>query len=251
MPSRKGDASATAPVLDEKYWLRFGNNPDPDLRDKLIYVCIGEMSRRGILDVSARSLSELLGISHPAINYHFGSFDGLIAEAYAWAYRDYAGTLISSAAEPAKNARDRLRTVIRRTSVDRSRRIGPMLALTHIPHPSDQIERILEERFPSLREDTIEFCVCANGVLIRDLRKGSITPIDFVPGKSPVARLMLSIPKELIAGASLQMSLNGLGMWTTGGWDGSPRLAELPARLSEKVALDAHIERLITSMLVD
>lgn len=247
MTSRKGDSSANAPVLDEKYWLRFGEDPDPDLRHKLIYTCIGEMSRRGILDVSARSLSELLGVSHPAINYHFGSFDGLIAEAYAHAYQDFTDTIIRSAGEPAKSPRDRLRTVIRRTTVERSRRIGPMLALTHIPHPSDQIEKILEERFPSIREDAIEFCLCVNGVLVRDLRKGTMTPIDFVPGKSPVAKLMLTAPKELIDGVSLQLSMNGLAMWATGGWDGSPRLEALPTRFSEKIALDAHIETIIDS----
>ena len=115
MASRKGDSSANAPVLDEKYWLRFGEDPDPDLRQKLIYTCIGEMSRRGILDVSARSLSELLGVSHPAINYHFGSFDGLIAEAYAHAYRDFTDTIIRSAGEPAKS----LETGCARSSVAR------------------------------------------------------------------------------------------------------------------------------------
>lgn len=248
MSSKSESARSNAPVLDEAYWLRFGDVPDPALREKLICVCIGEMSRRGLLDVSARSLSELLGVSHPVINYHFGSFDGLIAEAYAWVYRDWTSTLIEAIEAPAKNPEERLRTMIRRTAIERSRRIGPMLALTHIPHPSDEIERILDERFPQLREDAIEFGLCVNGVLIRDLRKGDMTPISFTPGAVPLSKLMLSMPAELIAAASLQLSINGLGMWATGGWDASPRLTSLPTRLSQKVALDAHVERIIDSM---
>ncbi len=241
-------SSGQLPVLNDKYWLRFSDDPDPSLRQKLIYLCVGEMSRRGILDVSARSLSELLGISHPTINYHFDSFDGLIAEAYAWAYRDWTTVLISAANEPAKTPRQRLRKVIDRTAIERSRRIGPMLALTHIPHPSQRIEQILEDRYPSLREDAIEFALCAQGIMIRDLRKKTITPIDFVPGKTPVAKLMLSIPQDLLAAASLQLSVNGLGLWATGGWDGSARLSGLPERLSEKIALEGHIERVLDSL---
>lgn len=247
MGRTKRSSSTEPPVLDEQYWLRFGSAPEPSTRERLLYVCIGEMGRRGALDTTARWVCDLAGAQYPLINYYFGSFDGLVAEAINYCYDEWYRTQVESLARPARSARARFDNYIN-GELARVRRLGAIIPLSSFPVLSETVSRVLSERYPGKIDRTIEWTLLVTAQLIRDLRRGERTEIEFTPETMSRAKAMAKMPRELLAAASAQWSLSGLMQWASGAHLAGATVAELPASFSEKVAIRAHIDRVLDSL---
>lgn len=110
--TKKGSSSESAPI-DEAFWAIYGLTGDSNTKDKLVALAMSEISRRGILDVNARSLCDLLGVDYSLVTYHFGSFDGLLAEVFVKAHDIWIGCMQKALVQDYGNSEERFRAVIK------------------------------------------------------------------------------------------------------------------------------------------
>lgn len=61
-----------------------GRKPNPGRKPELLRAVVAELVRGGVAGVSLRPLAAALGVSTYTLTYHFGSKEGLLAEALAY-----------------------------------------------------------------------------------------------------------------------------------------------------------------------
>lgn len=227
MARAKKQSTSPAPILDADYWAQFGLGADAATRDKLLWLALAEISRRGILDVNARWLCDLLEIDPSAINYHFGSFDGLIAEVFVQAHLIWEESIQAGLARPFTSPEQRLRNVLN-AQVERAVRFGPVIGLSHLPHVSEQVAEELNARHPGALARSVSYAVGVATVLVDDLRTGANTPIGFTPQTTPIGGLVGYAVETVQAAIHIQWSVVGPTMWMTGSGGGVGELEQLP-----------------------
>src|SRR4051794_18392904 len=77
-------------------------------RETLVAATIDHLSRYGPVGVQPQEICRELGISKALVNYHFGTREGLIAEAMVDAYERYVEQLMSAAEAAGQDPVDRL-----------------------------------------------------------------------------------------------------------------------------------------------
>ncbi|MEG0161317.1 MAG: hypothetical protein RR714_03315, partial [Aurantimicrobium sp.] len=122
---------------------------------------MSEISRRGILDVNARSLCDLLGVDYSLVTYHFGSFDGLLAEVFVKAHDIWIDCIRQALSQEYSDPEERFRAVIK-AQVQRAVTYGSVIGLAHLPHVSENVERILAEKFPERLADAVAYGVAVS-----------------------------------------------------------------------------------------
>ena len=90
---RLTDTSHADASLNDEYWLRFSDEPQPSMRDKIIYLTFEEVAKVGPSLFNVSSVCDRLGITHPMVNHYFGSRDELLAETAYVVYVRYIGQL--------------------------------------------------------------------------------------------------------------------------------------------------------------
>ena len=75
--------------MNEKLWAEFGFSKKPTMREQLLALTVIRVGQQGPEDFSTNTLSKDLKIAAGTINYHFGSREGLLAEASVLGYRRY------------------------------------------------------------------------------------------------------------------------------------------------------------------
>lgn len=249
--ARAKKASLTpTPVLDDGFWSRYGLSEDSSTRDKLLWLAFAEISRRGILDVNARWLTDSLGTDPSAINYHFGSFDGLIAEVFVAAHDLWVTTIRDALELPISDPVDRLRAVLD-AQVHRSAIYGPVIGLAHLPHVSEQVEEILGRQYPGRLANVVRYAVGVIAVLLMDVHLGQVSAIDFTDRNLPVQETLDAIPHAVKAAASVQWAMVGPTMWMTGKPGGSDALNGIPPEFSAAVIWPEFRDRIIRAALAD
>lgn len=106
---RKVQAPPNDPTLTADYWLQYSPNPEPTVRNKLLYLAIEEVGKQGPSEFNSVRICDRLAVSASLINHYFGGRDGLIAEATAIAYKAYVLGLRDLAVEKLPNAREALK----------------------------------------------------------------------------------------------------------------------------------------------
>ena len=74
--------------LTDEFWLRFGDNPQPAMHEKSIYLTMEHVRAKGPWDFNAAAICQRLGITNPMVNHYFGNRDGLLAAAVVAAWWD-------------------------------------------------------------------------------------------------------------------------------------------------------------------
>lgn len=77
-------------------------------RDTLVTAAIEHLSKYGPAGVQPQEICRELGISKALVNYHFGTREGLIAEAMVVAYEQYVDLLMEAVATAGPDPVDRL-----------------------------------------------------------------------------------------------------------------------------------------------
>lgn len=247
MAGKKKISEVQAPALDAEYWKHYSSEANPGIRDKLIFLTMGEISRRGILDVNGGAICEMLEVKPPMINYYFGSFDGLLAEAIAKTYELWAEWTKVAISKRARTPSARLKNFLN-GEISRSRYYGTMVIFSAYPSLSEHVARDLEEKFNERMETIFEYTLAVIATLLNDLKTGTMTEISFTPENFPSNKFKLTRTKELMAAASVMWSISGLSLWATGQHGATRRLSTIAGDIAEAAAISAHVDRIVASM---
>ncbi len=226
--------------LDEAYWTRFGSNPEPSMREKILIVTVDDVGRVGPSAFNAKVVCEALGVSFSLINHYFGSRDELIAEAAIRSYQYYVDSLWA-AARSKKKPEERLRAWLER-SLSWSRQYSGLGALLNYPTASLDVTHIITEKW----SDTLKAWGTVNLArllqLVKDVRSGKVTDIEIDVDNIPKANL-LKDARANMAMASVGWAILGLAVWSagkhlpTGGIDETKPL--------EKIAIEYHLKTIL------
>lgn len=250
MAGKKRVSGTSAPTLDAEFWRRFTADENPPIKAKLLYLTMAEISRRGILDVNAAEICGLLEVKPPMVNYYFGSFDGLLAAAVAQCYEDWLIWIAKAVTKPVKSPRARLRNVLE-GEVERAQYYGGIIVFSAYPNMSEMVTAELDRSYRDRLEQVMKYVLAVLAVLIRDLKTGTCTPIDFTVDTIPATRMQATHLRELVAAASVMWSISGLSLWSTGQDPATRGIAKLAGQLVQDRAMKQHIDRILDSLAAD
>lgn len=240
-PSRPPKPGFVPPPAD--YWLQFGDDPEPRVREKLLYLAIDEIAKVGPNDFNSYSICDQINVTYPMVNHYFGGRNGLVAEAALVVYRRYMQRLHDGVRRAPANPEDRLRAWIKgqiRWTVD-MRGWGAVL---NYPDSCQESSRMLRELHGEEMREMFEYNVAVLIHLLREVKAGSVSPWpetltdEFrAQGTSDVELMTLA--------ASISWSTLGISVWSSGQHVPSESVAEINEHGSDIVR--AHIERLVDS----
>jgi AcrR family transcriptional regulator len=247
--TKKGSSSESAP-LDKSFWAIYGLTGQSETKDKLVALAMSEISRRGILDVNARSLCDLLDVDYSLVTYHFGSFDGLLAEVFVKAHDIWIGCMQKALIQEYSSPEERFRAVIK-AQVQRAETYGSVIGLAHLPHVSENVEHILDEKFPERLANAIAYAVAVSAILINDLRSGQLSPFNLEISELEVALLEGELKDVMPTAARLQWALVGPTLWMTGSGGGHRDISEKDEQIQIAALVDAYIDKLVISLKIE
>jgi len=181
------DVSKQAPVdrvLDEAFWLKFGTNPKPKTRQKMLYVAIDDIRRVGPASFNALTLCDVLEVSYSLLNFHFGSRDELVAEALVIVYGNLVNAIRAAVASAPHNPDDRLRAFIVGTAAAFTS-VGGWGVLINYPLASREVTELIRVRYGQEMVDFAEVNLARLLQLVSDVQKNSVTDVTFEAGKLP------------------------------------------------------------------
>jgi AcrR family transcriptional regulator len=227
--------------IGDDYWLRFGSEPNPTVRERIVYLTIEELTQAGPGDFNAKDVCDRLGVKYPMINYYFGGRDGLIAEAVALEYERSVNMLKEVVTAAPKDPEKRIRAWIKHDvdSATRHKGLGVMLQYPIISKGSYEI---LTSEFHDRLKVAFEFYLAIVSVLVADVRAGRVTDIDFDAHTVP-RRKLLANPSVALDTTSAVWAVHGLVMWSTGSHLVSSRSSD--PEFSTELAVRRHVTNII------
>jgi AcrR family transcriptional regulator len=222
-------------------WLDFGDEPDPNNRQRLIYLTMREVAIVGPASFNTGGVCDTLGISYPMVNYYFGNRDGLIAEAAHVTYVRYVDKLWAAVEAAPRTPVDRLRAYLRahlRLNIE----IRGWGAVLNYPIFSSTIAQILDERFGEEHRRHFELNMARLARLVIDMWDEDVTDFPYHIDDFPRAELLANAA-AMDATATLSWGTLGVAVWRSGRHTPSRGIAELDR--SGDLLVDTYIENLI------
>jgi AcrR family transcriptional regulator len=207
------DQAPESRVLDETFWLRFGDNSAPSMREKIVYVTMSDVSRVGPAAFNVGVVCEALGISNSLINHHFGGRDELIAEAVVETYQRYVDDIWMTAIAQV-TPESRLRAWIE-ASVARQVQMRGLAAILNYPTASLDVTNIVHQRHGQLMADLGALNMARLIQLVGDVRRDSVSKNELKLGEISGPELA-SDPHITVMAASIGWSVLGMSVWNTG-----------------------------------
>ena len=229
-------------VLDANFWLQFGVNPDPSMRDKVLFTTIDDVSRVGPSTFNVKMVCEALDVSYSLINHHFGSRDELLAEATVLAYAMYVEELWQNVSLAESTPEARLEAWIR-ASIAWSERMSGWGAVLNYPTASLDVTEFVREKYRTEMTEWGELNLGRLFLLVRDVRLGSVSGVQLVRGMVPKAAMLTNLAEQQVM-ASIGWSILGVSVWTAGRHLPSADIPEANVIFDELV--DHHVVRLIS-----
>jgi AcrR family transcriptional regulator len=225
-------------------WLDFGDDPEPNNRQRLIYLTMREVAIVGPATFNTSGVCDTLGISYPMVNYYFGNRDGLIAEAAYTTYVRYLEKLWRAVEAAPRTPVDRLRAYLQahlRLNVE----ISGWGAVLNYPIFSTTIAQILSERFGEDHRIHFELNMARLARLILDLWEDVVTQPIYRLDDYPREQL---ITQQLLMAATAMLSWGTLGVavWRSGRHAPSQGIRELVE--GELRLIDAYTDNLIRTV---
>lgn len=242
---RLSDTSHPDTSLDDAYWLRFGDQPQPPMRDKIIYLTAEEVAKVGPAVFNVASVSDRLGITHPMVNHYFGGRDALLAETAFVVYQRYIHSLWEAVAAAPAEPRARLRAWMMQ-QIEGTAELGGWGGILNYPSSSMHVSGLLQENFGDKMRDLFVTNTVRLGILVEDLRSGEVTSFDDMDIETVRLRF-LAEPESMARGSSVGLSTLGVAIWNAGQHLPTRGAPELDEHKDQLIA--AHVERVIDSAL--
>jgi AcrR family transcriptional regulator len=201
-------------VLDEAFWLHFGDDPNPPMRERIIFVSIDDLGRVGPATFNVKLTCDALGISYSLINHHFGNRDELLAEAAIRWYGLYVDALWSAAQAATRDPEERFRAWLKE-SVVWAQRYSGLAAVMNYPTASLDVTHLIRDKWASQLGELGELNLARLLWLVKELRSGQVTDTVLELGNLPAAQLK-SDPQAIVLNASVGWSILGLAVWSAG-----------------------------------
>lgn len=243
---RLSDTSHPDTTLDDHYWLRFGELPQPPMRDKIIFLTSQEVATVGPAVFNVASVCDRLGVTHPMVNHYFGGRDSLLAETAFVVYQRYIDSLWEAIRDAPADSRARLRAWMVQ-QIKGTADLGGWGGILNYPSSSTHISGLLEQRYGDDVRSLFETNIIRLGVLIEDLRNGEDTALDRIDIPTLRAKF-LADPHIMARAATVAWSTLGVAVWNAGQHLASSKIGELQD--NKEVLIDAHIERMIATILI-
>jgi AcrR family transcriptional regulator len=201
-------------LLNANFWLQFGVNPEPPMRDKILFTTIDDVSRVGPATFNVKLVCEALEVSYSLINHHFGSRDELLAEATVLEYALYVEELWQNACLAERTPEARLEAWIR-AAISWSERMSGWGAVLNYPTASLDVTAFVNEKYRTEMTEWGELNLFRLFVLIRDVRLDRVSDTPLVRGRVPKAQLLNDLLEQQVM-ASIGWSILGVSVWHAG-----------------------------------
>ena len=225
----------------EKLWAEFGYGKKPTVRQQLLALTVIRVGEQGPEDFSTNTLSRDLKIAAGTINYHFGSREGLLAEASVLGYRRYVERIWEMVEHEKKSAEKRLRIWLEE-SIDIQYEMHGWGPIFNFPASTRAVTEIVNKKFSSELESWSELNMARLIFLIEDLQKNKVRECPYILGKVPKAKLLLNTKLMMLA-ASVGWSNLGLAIWNAGRHLPSKQLS-LKSTITRQM-MKSHIDNII------
>jgi AcrR family transcriptional regulator len=231
-------------TLTDEYWLTWGDEPQPHMRMKIIYLTFEEVAKVGPGAFSVASVCDRLGITYPMVNHYFGGRDQLLAEGAYLAYLRYVKSLWYAVDRAKTDPVSRLRAWMKQ-QIGWTRQMAGWGAILNYPAASLNVSEIMDANYRTEMQRYFEWNLAGLATLIRDVREGSVTAA--LPRLNQTDRSEYLADRELLAlTASVAFSTLGASVWNAGQHLPSAKIADATELAPELV--NAHVERVITSL---
>jgi AcrR family transcriptional regulator len=245
---RLSDTSHPDSSLVEQFWLRFGDQPQPAMRDKIIFLTSEEVATAGPTEFNTSSVCDRLGVTHPMVNHYFGSRDALLAETAFFVYARYIDSLWEAVSQAPSTPRERLRAWIVQ-QIEGTRELGGWGGILNYPSSSQHISDLVEQRYGPQMRELFANNIIRLGLLVRDLRDGIVTDPSTVDLQSLGEQFLAedaTVPNIVATASSIAWSTLGVSVWNAGQHLPSSKIPSLVARRDEMI--QAHVERVLDSI---
>jgi len=208
------DVSHPDPLLTEDFWLQFGDDPQPPMRLKILYVTFGEVENSGPGSFNVASVCDRLGITYPMVNHYFGGRDGLLAEGAYMVYQRYIqGTWDAVTAAP-RDPEARLKAWMK-GQLSGTLAMGGWGPLLNYPLAAREVTEVIQAKFQAHMNRLFELNLARVSRLAMDVREGAVTDVDFTDGDYPRDQYLYdSLLQRLIP--TISWSTFGMSVWLAG-----------------------------------
>jgi AcrR family transcriptional regulator len=215
-PTSAGGATMSVPAADLT-----------STRTRILDMTMREVARVGPASFNTRTVSEALGLTHPIVNYHFGSKDALIAEAAHLLYARYVRVHLEQLEGAPATPVDRLRTFLR-TGLQLSIELrGWGAVLNYLPYYSSAMTQVLEQRFADDHRRLYTIHTATLGQVVMDAHDGRVTELPWDSTSVALGTAVAPTPEEsqawaiehpegLLLVTEVSFGLHGLGVWRSG-----------------------------------
>lgn len=242
MARRKlSDVSHPDPLLTDDFWLEFGDDPQPPMRLKILYVTFGEVASSGPGAFNVASVCDRLGITYPMVNHYFGSRDGLLAEGASMVYRKYIEALWKAVQAAPRDPEARLRAWTME-QISETLAIGGWGPILNYPLAAREVTTQIQAKFQQPLNRLFELNLARLATMVNDIRRGTVTDIDFTEDNFPRAD-MLKDPFLTSVMPTVAWSTFGLSVWLGGQHAPARNIKEISMMLDD--LLESHLENII------
>lgn len=228
--------------LTDAHWLRFGPDPQPTMRLKILYVTFDEVAKAGPASFNVASVCDRLGVTYPMVNHYFGGRDSLIAEAAHMIYLRYVDRLWTAVQVAPRNPRDRFAAWIL-AEIKETDEMGGWGSILNYPLAAREVSTEIYKSFGALMNSAFELNLARLGSLIIDLRSGDVREPGYSIGTIPRMALFTDpVLRALVP--TVSWATLGAAVWVSGQHLPSRSIPEIgPIR---DVLIGNHIELMVT-----
>lgn len=243
MARRKlSDVSHPDPLLTDEFWLEFGDDPQPPMRLKILYVTFGEVANSGPGSFNVASVCDRLGITYPMVNHYFGSRDGLLAEGAYMVYERYVERLWDAVMAAPRNPEARLKAWMM-AQITETLIMGGWGPILNYPLAAREVTAEIDAKFQKPLNRVFELNLARLAILVRDVRKDTVTDIAYTAKKYPRTQL-LTDPYLLSVMPTVSWSIFGMSVWVAGEHAPARNIKEISSLV--KVLLETHFRTIVS-----